>query len=116
MDSQTLLYAVPLCGALALIYAAVRGSWIGKQDAGNDRMTTIAGHIREGAMAFLSREYRVLGGIRGRANLARPLRSCAWSRSKPAFHKECEMPGRAVPVSPRQVIRPASQGHARPAC
>ena len=60
MDSQTLLYAVPFCGVLALVYAAVRGTWIGKQDAGNDRMKTIAGHIRDGAMAFLKREYSVL--------------------------------------------------------
>ncbi|MGB5398579.1 MAG: sodium-translocating pyrophosphatase, partial [Thermoanaerobaculia bacterium] len=34
--------------------------WIRRQDAGNERMGTIAGHIREGAMAFLGREYRVL--------------------------------------------------------
>ncbi len=60
MDSQTLLYAVPFCGVLALVYAVLRGTWIGKQDAGNDRMKTIAGHIRDGAMAFLRREYSVL--------------------------------------------------------
>ena len=60
MDSQTLLYLVPLTGILALAYAALRGTWIGKQDAGNERMVTIAGHIRAGAMAFLRREYSVL--------------------------------------------------------
>ncbi len=60
MDSQTLLYLVPLTGVLALVYAALRGTWIGKQDAGNERMITIAGHIRAGAMAFLRREYSVL--------------------------------------------------------
>jgi K(+)-stimulated pyrophosphate-energized sodium pump len=31
-----------------------------RQDAGDATMTKIAGHIREGAMAFLGREYRVL--------------------------------------------------------
>ncbi|MCP3962020.1 MAG: sodium-translocating pyrophosphatase [bacterium] len=60
MDSQTLLYIVPLCGVLALTYAVLRGIWINKQDAGNERMQTIAAHIREGAMAFLRREYSVL--------------------------------------------------------
>ena len=60
MNSQTLLYAVPFCGVLALIYATLRGRWINGQDAGNDRMTVIAGHIRDGAMAFLKREYSVL--------------------------------------------------------
>ncbi|HUP46838.1 MAG TPA: sodium-translocating pyrophosphatase, partial [Thermoanaerobaculia bacterium] len=54
------LYLIPLSGVLALIFAAVRSSWIRKQDAGTAEMITIAGHIREGAMAFLGREYRVL--------------------------------------------------------
>ncbi|MDA8016900.1 MAG: sodium-translocating pyrophosphatase [Thermoanaerobaculia bacterium] len=60
MDSQTLLYAVPVTGALALIFAFLRTTWINKQDMGDDTMKTIAGHIRDGAMAFLGREYRVL--------------------------------------------------------
>ena len=61
MSSQTLLYAIPVCGVLALIFAALRGGWIGKQDMGTDEMKTIAGHIRDGAMAFLKREYTALG-------------------------------------------------------
>ena len=60
MDNQTLLYLVPLCGVLALVYAAATGSWIVKQDAGNDRMKTIAEQIYRGAMAFLAAEYKVL--------------------------------------------------------
>jgi len=60
VEFQGLMYLVPLCGVLALIYAGMRSSWINKQDAGSDRMIQIAKHIREGAMAFLAREYRVL--------------------------------------------------------
>ncbi len=60
VDSQTILYAIPLAGVLALIFAALRARWIGAQDAGNAEMITIAGHIRDGAMAFLRREYTVL--------------------------------------------------------
>jgi len=58
--SDSIIYFIPACGALALVYAWLRTVWIGKQDAGDERMTVIAGHIREGAMAFLGREYRVL--------------------------------------------------------
>jgi len=58
--SDSIIYFIPACGALALVYAWLRSAWIGKQDAGDDRMQVIAGHIREGAMAFLGREYRVL--------------------------------------------------------
>ena len=57
---MNLLYLVPICGALALLFAWFRSAWIRRQDAGTERMSTIAQHIREGAMAFLGREYRVL--------------------------------------------------------
>ena len=57
---MTLLYAVPVCGALALVFASARSAWIRRQDAGTKEMATIANHIRQGAMAFLTREYRVL--------------------------------------------------------
>lgn len=57
---DTVLWIVPVCGVLALIYAYFRSNWIAKQDAGTPRMQEIAGFIREGAMAFLAREYRVL--------------------------------------------------------
>ncbi len=60
METQSLIYLVPICGLLALGFAWVRSSWINKQDAGNERMKVIASHIRDGAMAFLGREYRVL--------------------------------------------------------
>jgi K(+)-stimulated pyrophosphate-energized sodium pump len=60
METGSLLYMVPACGAAALLFALWRSTWIGRQDAGNERMRTIASHISDGAMAFLSREYRVL--------------------------------------------------------
>ncbi len=60
MDSTQLLYAVPVAGVLALIFAFWKAAWVNKQDAGTDRMKEIAGYIRDGAMAFLAREYKVL--------------------------------------------------------
>ena len=60
MSQSTLYYLIPAAGALALAFAWLRSAWIAKQDAGSSEMQVIAGHIREGAMAFLGREYRVL--------------------------------------------------------
>ncbi len=57
---QTLFYLVPASGLVALAYAAVTTGWIGKQDAGNDRMKKIGEQIFRGAMAFLAAEYKVL--------------------------------------------------------
>ncbi len=55
-----LMFAIPAAGVAALIFAFMKASWINKQDAGTDRMQEIAGYVREGAMAFLTREYKVL--------------------------------------------------------
>ncbi|MCG8420697.1 MAG: sodium-translocating pyrophosphatase [Proteobacteria bacterium] len=55
-----LLYIIPLTGVAALVFAFMKASWIKRQEAGTDRMKEIAGYVQEGAMAFLSREYRVL--------------------------------------------------------
>jgi K(+)-stimulated pyrophosphate-energized sodium pump len=54
------LYPVALAGLVALIFAYVRSQWVEKNDPGTERMIEISGHIREGAMTFISREYRML--------------------------------------------------------
>lgn len=46
-----------LSGVLAILLALGLISWISKQDQGTDRMKEIATYIREGAMAFLKKEY-----------------------------------------------------------
>ena len=60
MDVLPITYLIPVSGLLALGYAFLRARWVGRQDAGNERMAEIAAAISEGARAFLSREYRVL--------------------------------------------------------
>jgi K(+)-stimulated pyrophosphate-energized sodium pump len=60
MSFEMLTYVAPVAGVLALIYAFLKATSINKADVGTEKMATIAGHIRDGAMAFLSREYKVL--------------------------------------------------------
>ena len=57
---QSLLYLVPALAVLGLIVMAIQASWVRKQDTGSARMSEIAQHIHEGALAFLSAEYRIL--------------------------------------------------------
>ncbi|MBQ7875256.1 MAG: sodium-translocating pyrophosphatase [Oscillospiraceae bacterium] len=57
---ENILYAVPVIGVIALAVALMLKSWIAKQDEGNARMKEISGYIREGAMAFLGREYKMV--------------------------------------------------------
>jgi K(+)-stimulated pyrophosphate-energized sodium pump len=55
-----LLFALPFFGVLGLLYVVWKSAWVANQDAGTDKMKKIAGHIAEGAMAFLKAEYKVL--------------------------------------------------------
>ncbi len=56
----TWIFLIPVLGIIALIFAFIKASWINRQDPGTEIMIEISGHVREGAMAFLRREYRVL--------------------------------------------------------
>ncbi|GMT43244.1 MAG: K(+)-insensitive pyrophosphate-energized proton pump [bacterium] len=50
-------------GAISLIYAASSAVWVSAKPEGNERMKEIAKAIRDGAMAFLSREYRTISYV-----------------------------------------------------
>ncbi|MGH9463508.1 MAG: sodium/proton-translocating pyrophosphatase, partial [Vicinamibacteria bacterium] len=50
----------PVLGVAALLFAWYKARFVARQDEGTDRMKEIASFIREGAMAFLWREYSVL--------------------------------------------------------
>ncbi|NCQ61783.1 MAG: sodium-translocating pyrophosphatase, partial [Myxococcales bacterium] len=60
---EYLIYAAPVAGAIALIFAFLKAGWVKKQDAGDDVMKDIAEQIQVGAMAFLGAEYKVLAGF-----------------------------------------------------
>ncbi|MCB0710596.1 MAG: sodium/proton-translocating pyrophosphatase, partial [Chitinophagaceae bacterium] len=57
---KLLFYAVPAMGILGLLYTLIKFNWVGKQDAGSDRMKEISNFIAEGAMAFLKSEWKIL--------------------------------------------------------
>ncbi len=49
-----------IAAVIGLAVAFCLAAWIKKADEGTDRMKEIASYIREGAMAFLKREYRTM--------------------------------------------------------
>ncbi|MGM0555068.1 MAG: sodium-translocating pyrophosphatase [Myxococcota bacterium] len=55
-----IIYAIPAAGVLALLYAFLQAGWVRKQDVGTERMEELSGYIRDGAMTFLTKEYKVL--------------------------------------------------------
>src|SRR3712207_2363466 len=78
-------YAVPVFGVPALLYTLWRSAWVARQDAGTERMSSIAGHIAGGALAFLKAEYKVLAMFAVIACLFLGYLSLSGSRSHPAI-------------------------------
>ena len=60
--SGTILFAL-ICGAAGVVYALMTAGWITKQDAGNEKMQEIANAVKEGAVAFLAREYKAVAMV-----------------------------------------------------
>ncbi len=54
--SNTILFAL-ICGVAGVIYGIVTALWVNKQDAGSAKMKEISDAVKEGAYAFLKREY-----------------------------------------------------------
>ncbi len=57
---NSIIYIIPVLGISALLYSFIKSSWINKQSSGNDKMVEISNHIKDGAIAFLKTEYKVL--------------------------------------------------------
>lgn len=60
MSVETLKFFAPVAGIIALLFALYLASSIKKVDEGTDRMKEISSHIHEGAMAFLTSEYKYI--------------------------------------------------------
>ncbi len=55
-----MIYVPIILALLGLIFMYTKMVWVRKQDAGNDKMKAISKSIKEGALAFLTAEYRLL--------------------------------------------------------
>ncbi len=60
--SNIILFALA-CGALGIFYSLITASWVLKQDKGSERMLAISDAVREGATAFLRREYTTVAMV-----------------------------------------------------
>ena len=53
-------WIAPISAIIALIVAVYLYKWMLKTSEGNDRMKEIANHVKDGAMAYLSRQYKTV--------------------------------------------------------
>ncbi len=59
MESNIIYLPIALA-VLGLIFMGIKAAWVKKQPAGSERMQFISKSIKEGALAFLNAEYRLL--------------------------------------------------------
>lgn len=55
-----IIYVPVIMAVIGLIFMAVKARWVKNQPAGSDKMQSISKSIKEGALAFLNAEYRLL--------------------------------------------------------
>ncbi|MEW6052241.1 MAG: sodium-translocating pyrophosphatase [Nitrospirota bacterium] len=60
--SSIILFSL-FCGGLGVLYALMTAAWVSKQDAGSARMQEISNAVKEGAYAFLAREYKTVAMV-----------------------------------------------------
>jgi len=59
--TEAVAWLAPISAVIGLGVAAFLGTWVLKQDPGNEKMQEISKATQEGAMAFLKAEWKVLG-------------------------------------------------------
>ncbi len=59
-NSMHLIWIVLGVAVIALVYAMILAGFVSRKEVGTERMREVATSIREGAMAFIKREYKVL--------------------------------------------------------
>jgi len=58
---NSMIWLVPVCSIIALTFAWFFYKSMMKHSEGTDKMKEIAQYVREGAMAYLKRQYKVVG-------------------------------------------------------
>ena len=57
---QNVIFIPIALAVIGLLFMLVKMAWVKKQDIGNDKMKSLSQSIKEGALAFLSAEYKLL--------------------------------------------------------
>ena len=60
---NSIFWIVPIASVLALVFGWIFFKSMMKNSEGTDRMKEIAQHVRDGAMAYLQRQYKVVGMV-----------------------------------------------------
>lgn len=58
--AASLWWIAPISSIIALIFAVILYKWVMRYSEGTEKMKAIASYVREGAMAYLSRQYKTV--------------------------------------------------------
>ena len=57
---QNMFWIAPIASIIALIFAFIFYKSMTKASEGNEKMIEIAGHVKDGAIAYIKRQYKVV--------------------------------------------------------
>ncbi|MCO5249652.1 MAG: sodium-translocating pyrophosphatase [Chitinophagales bacterium] len=57
---DSIVFIIPVLGLIGLLVMFMKYRWVAAQNAGNEKMQELSGHIADGALAFLKAEWKVL--------------------------------------------------------
>ncbi|OPY31816.1 MAG: K(+)-stimulated pyrophosphate-energized sodium pump [Methanomassiliicoccales archaeon PtaU1.Bin124] len=63
IELNPLIYLIPIAGAFGLLCVAILTRWVFKKDTGTEEMRFVSDAIKEGAMAYLARQYKTIAII-----------------------------------------------------
>jgi len=62
-DLNNLIYIIPIAGLVGILTVAFLTRWVFKKDTGTEEMRFVSDAIKEGAMAYLARQYKTIAII-----------------------------------------------------
>ncbi|QLH74122.1 MAG: sodium-translocating pyrophosphatase [Methanomassiliicoccales archaeon] len=63
IELDPLIYAIPIAGLVGILAVAFLTRWVFKKDTGTEEMRFVSDAIKEGAMAYLARQYKTIAII-----------------------------------------------------
>jgi hypothetical protein len=91
MATMNILWLIVGCGVLAILYGIWATQSVMSADSGSKRMQEISEAVREGAQAYLKRQYATIAIVGWWFSRSSGSRSAGWSQSASLSARSCRV-------------------------